>query len=726
MHSWIRFACCALLAGALGAQAATLKVTVENDQGQPLPGTNLQLQGTALGAATDLEGRAVLTGLPLGEHTLLATCLGYDSLGTDFEITALHQTWELSFTLTAARLDLPDLQVDGGRSSGLDLSEARPVERITSEELQALAGGGGVLQALGSSEGVDTKPCALCGSAGIGLQGLDPSYTQVKEDGLALQSGLGSLYGTESMRTQDLESAELSRGSSDALQGGEAIAGSVDLRRAAIGQRDTTRLQLALGDGLRHEAALSIERRDPLGTRLSLNWSAEPQRLDRDGDRLTDSPQHGRLQGRIEQQARAFGIDWKWSLKGLREQRFAGDVDWEERDRGSSTVYGRDIRVSRGEARLDAGWQDPADGAWSASAAWVEHKQDSWYGPTSFDASQHRGLLRLERRSPLAQGELALETGFSWDRYRDNLELGVETARLDRVPYMAGVYTTRLAETLSAQAGLRVEQHEKQGTIPLLRGSLRWVLAPEWSLHLGAGQGYRQITLFSLDKAVHAGFDGVRLARRLEPERSLGLNATLAWERVSAEDVKRFRLRLHATEFRDKAVLAYASETGYTEYSNAPEAYSRGFSLSQEWLRAGGWGARLSANAARVRYLKAENGQERWHEEHMISRWSGSVRLSKDFFARGLQFRGTWKIFGPQKMPAGRAIDESPVWHTTDLSAQQQLGAWSLGLHLENVLDYTQPDSPFLRSEEGELLDSAMIYGPLAGRRVRLTLSTGF
>ncbi|MBN1894702.1 carboxypeptidase-like regulatory domain-containing protein, partial [bacterium] len=44
---------------------------------EPLPGANIIIEGTSLGAATDLNGRFIILNVPPGLFTVRATMMGY-------------------------------------------------------------------------------------------------------------------------------------------------------------------------------------------------------------------------------------------------------------------------------------------------------------------------------------------------------------------------------------------------------------------------------------------------------------------------------------------------------------------------------------------------------------------------------------------------------------------------------------------------------------------------
>jgi outer membrane receptor for ferrienterochelin and colicins len=699
-------------------QAAMLNATIVNGKGQPISGANLSMLDTSLGGSSDIDGKIVLRNVPPGAHHFKLQHVGYSTRQIELQFLPMgHQ--DVMLVLLSSDTVLDEVIVSADNPGGLDTGGLRSIDRISAEEFKASAN---LLDALADVEGVDTKPCALCGSSGVGLQGLDPSYTEVQVDGLPVLSGVGALYGLEAVRSQGLASAELTRGATDARQGGGAIGGSLNLISAKVGVQDTLGLQLMLGDEFKQEVGLHLGG-EVLGspTRLLLNWSADPNRQDDDGDLLTDTPEQQRFRVKFEREERVGPVQFNWQTSYLDESRFAGNVNWKETDRGSDAVYGRDINITRAETQSHLRWKSESAN-YRLSAAWVHHRQDSWYGATEFNALQQRGLARLHRETPALGGLQRLEAGFTYESYNDNLELGTTTDRLFRVPHLLISQLWEPGSDFMFEGGIRTEHHEGEGVVPLLRTSLSYQANEALNFKFGAGQGFRQVHLFSLDKAVHAGFDGVMVPNDLMPEKSLSLNLTASWRHVGRVSFKE-SLRLFSTEFRDKAILEYSDEVGKILYANADKAWSRGIAWNQDLVFRGGYSSRMNVNFSRVRYL---NTAGEWEREHMTNEWTASGRVQRS--VNGTLLRLSARVFGPQNLPdrADLSHSESPIWTTWNLTLEKRLATWTVGLDVDNLFDWTQPDSPFIMGGDGvPVMDSAMIYGPLVGRRIRLRFSTG-
>ena len=61
------------------AQTGSISGTITDQEGgDPLIGANIIIDGTNMGAATDVEGSYQITNVPPGEHVLKVTYIGYE------------------------------------------------------------------------------------------------------------------------------------------------------------------------------------------------------------------------------------------------------------------------------------------------------------------------------------------------------------------------------------------------------------------------------------------------------------------------------------------------------------------------------------------------------------------------------------------------------------------------------------------------------------------------
>lgn len=75
------------------------------ETGDPLPGVNVILEGTLMGAATDLDGYFFIINVPPGNYTLKATMMGYQSQSTRINVR-VDLTVKVNFNLRPTVMDL--------------------------------------------------------------------------------------------------------------------------------------------------------------------------------------------------------------------------------------------------------------------------------------------------------------------------------------------------------------------------------------------------------------------------------------------------------------------------------------------------------------------------------------------------------------------------------------------------------------------------------------------
>jgi hypothetical protein len=73
----------------LALDSGSIEGTVKDAQtGKPLPGANVFIVGTSMGAATNLNGEYIIPKVPAGEYTIRATYIGYEQLEFSIKVLA--------------------------------------------------------------------------------------------------------------------------------------------------------------------------------------------------------------------------------------------------------------------------------------------------------------------------------------------------------------------------------------------------------------------------------------------------------------------------------------------------------------------------------------------------------------------------------------------------------------------------------------------------------------
>jgi outer membrane receptor protein involved in Fe transport len=113
-------------------------VITDQSTGEPLPGVNILVEGTALGASTDIDGYYVILNVPVGFFNIRATYIGYkDYVVQKVDIDA-DLTTEINLALEPTTLELGEAIVVTAERELIRKDETNKIEIRTAEEIMAL------------------------------------------------------------------------------------------------------------------------------------------------------------------------------------------------------------------------------------------------------------------------------------------------------------------------------------------------------------------------------------------------------------------------------------------------------------------------------------------------------------------------------------------------------------------------------------------------------------
>jgi outer membrane receptor protein involved in Fe transport len=124
-----------IFAGNTGKIAGTVK---DKDTGEPLPFANVIVEGTNLGAATDINGYYTILNVPPGVYTVTASVVGYQKQSFTNVRVNVDFTTRLNFELGQGSIKLKAVVVEGERNPLIRQDLTNPQVAITSETISEL------------------------------------------------------------------------------------------------------------------------------------------------------------------------------------------------------------------------------------------------------------------------------------------------------------------------------------------------------------------------------------------------------------------------------------------------------------------------------------------------------------------------------------------------------------------------------------------------------------
>lgn len=122
-----------LSAGTTGKIAGTVK---DKNTGEPLPMANIQIKGTHLGAASDMEGNYFIISVPPGDYTLIAKMMGYAPTEVQNVKVSIDQTTTIDFQLEQQVLDLGESVIVEAERPVIQKDLTTSIEVVGLEEIE--------------------------------------------------------------------------------------------------------------------------------------------------------------------------------------------------------------------------------------------------------------------------------------------------------------------------------------------------------------------------------------------------------------------------------------------------------------------------------------------------------------------------------------------------------------------------------------------------------------
>lgn len=165
------------------------KVT-ESVTGEPLPGANVVVKGTVIGAATDLRGEFLITGVPAGNVTLVVSFLGFTTKEVQVSVGE-GSTADVEVSLDLMVIEgeevVVSVQAQGQREAiNQQISSLTAKNVVSAKKIQELPEANAA-EAVGRLPGVTLQREGGEGTKVV-IRGLSPRYSKIQMEGVSLSS----------------------------------------------------------------------------------------------------------------------------------------------------------------------------------------------------------------------------------------------------------------------------------------------------------------------------------------------------------------------------------------------------------------------------------------------------------------------------------------------------------------------------------------------------------
>ena len=505
----------------------------------PLSGASVVWLGTSNGTTTDSTGVFAIKH-ETGASRLVVSYTGYSS-----DTLSVADMKELKIILATNKKLREVIVTSKQRSTYLSAIDPIRTQVMTGRELLKAA-------CCNLSESFETNPSvdvsyndAVTGSKQIQLLGLSGNYTQLTVENLPGPRGIATPLGLNSIAGPWIESIQLTKGIGSVANGYESIAGQINVElkkpenseklyaNAYVNDFGKTDVNLNLSKKVGKKWATGLLLHDDFLTNKNLDFN-------KDGFRDLPTGNQFSLINRWKYDD-GKGFLTQFGIKVLKDRRTGGETAFNAAiDKNTTNHYGLGINTARYEAFAKIGYVFPEKKYKSIGLqlAAISHKQDSYFGLTTYNAKQQSFYSNLIYQSIIKTTIHKFRTGLSflYDSYNEDFKMN-NYKRTEIVPGAFAEYTFTPNEKFSAVVGLRADRNNLFGFFVTPRLHVRYEPVKGTTIRLSAGRGQRTANIFAENTSVFVSSRQVNIIGA-EPGKAYGLNPEVAWNKGISIDQK--------------------------------------------------------------------------------------------------------------------------------------------------------------------------------------------
>lgn len=578
--------------------------------------------------------------------------------------------------------------------------------------------------------------CSVCNTGDIHMNGMEGAYTSILIDGMPIVSSLSSIYGLSGIPLSMVERIEVIKGPAAAQFGSEAMAGIINIITKNPEKLDLINIELNssnIGE-TNTDAMFSWLKKKSWSAFSSVNLFHYQNKLDVNEDHFTDIALQKRISVFTKIRGGRAGYPFQVGLRLFNENRWGGEMNFENKFKGGDSVYGELINTKRVE--FIQSWTIPLKFKPELQNSYVYHQQESFYGKLKFDAYQHTLFSQLIIKNAKPKHEFIIGLSNRIQHYNDNT-VTTPIPNVDLLPGMFIQQENKWNGKWNSLFAFRADYHQKHGIILSPRLSIKYKSSEVIQYRLGVGRGFRVVNVFTEDHAALTGDRKINILETLNPETSI--NTFFAVDHFSLLERATLKTEMHFfyTHFFNRIQANYAINPNEIVYQNLNGySVSRGVNLKMDLQTERNWNAQLGLTLLDAFELNEDSVVQKspiMFSSLLNINFNFSYTLSK------LKSKIDYQVFAysPMRLPV-LPNDYRPEYSDWYAIHQVQYTyeptqQWEFYISLKNIFNFL-PKDPIMRAFDpfdkkvnvdnpnAYTFDTTYGYAPMQGRRMLVGL----
>ncbi|REH46492.1 outer membrane receptor protein involved in Fe transport [Tenacibaculum gallaicum] len=593
------------------------------------------------------------------------------------------------------------------------------------------------------SESFETNPSidvnfsdALTGTKQIQMLGLTSPYLLITQENIPSIRGAAQAFGLTFTPGTWVESIQITKGAGSVVNGFESISGQIntELVKPSTNHKFYLNAYGAAGGRLEFNTHFNQKVSEKWQTGLYVHGNYRGEKFDKNKDNFLDNPLAEQINVMNRWQYTDAEKGWVSfiNFRYLDDSKQVGEVGFNrEIDKGSTTVWGSEIKTKRFDTSVKVGYvfPDMPFQNMGFQAAYSNHKQDSYFGLRDYNIQHQSFYSSFMFSSIIGDTRNKFKTGasFTYDNYEEFIS-EMLSPNFNRKENSVGAffeYAYDNADNLSVTAGVRLDHHNLLGTFVTPRLHMRYVPWERAVLRASVGRGKRSANIFAENQQLFASSRAITIENTggniygLDPEEAwnYGVSFLQGYKLFGRKGDVTFDF--YQTNFSNQVVVDWENPQEISFYNLEGKSIANSFQIEMNQNIIPYFNARFSYKFYDVSTdYKSGNLAKALQAKHRFFA-NVSYETKTEESDASWKFDVTYNWIGEQRLP--NTNNQLPTYSDSyNLLNTQITKVFSKKFEMyagaENITNYKQKN-PILGSDNpfGANFDTTIIYAPVFG-----------